>query len=115
MVIRLTGRAREALRPGEVVFLDWHVTGLCCADAGEFSVRAVQAGKLPRRMQPVHDSPPGSVYAHPVGWAHLVNRDVTVDCRRIGRWRHFVTDLPPDAGLRACLGRLPDSTAPPDS
>jgi hypothetical protein len=113
-VIRLTDRARAALRPGEVVLVDWHVTGLCCADTGEFSVRAVQATKLPRRMRSVHDSPPGSVYAHPTGWAHLVDRDVVEDCRRIGRWRHFVTDLPPDAGLRACLGRLPVSPAAPD-
>ena len=112
-MIRLTDQARDALRSGEVVFVDWHVTGLCCADAGEFSVRPVQADRLPRRVRSVEASPPGSVYAHPVGWAHLADRDVTVDCRRIGRWRRFVTDLPPDAGLRACLGRLPASSSAP--
>jgi hypothetical protein len=36
---------------------------------------------------------------------HLVDQPVTIDCRPLWRWRRFTTDLPPDAGLRCCLGR----------
>lgn len=107
MTFRLDALAHNALRPGEVVVVDWHVTGLCCADTGEFSVRAVRRTRLPRRLRPVDAVPEGTVYAHPTAWAHLADRDVAVSCRRLGRWRWFTTDLPPDAGLRACLGRLP--------
>jgi hypothetical protein len=99
--------ARNALRPHEVVVVDWHVTGLCCADSGEFSVRAMPRGRLHRGLRAVAATPHGAVYAHPTAWAHLAARDVTVSCRRIGPVRWFTTDLPPDAGLRACLGRLP--------
>jgi hypothetical protein len=105
-MITLTPGARDALRPGEVVLIDWHLTGLCCADAGEFSFRAIKATRLPRSMRRVPAEPEGSVYAHPTAWAHLADRDVEVDCRPFGRIRRFVTDLPPDAGLRACFGRL---------
>lgn len=100
--ITLTNAARDALRDDEVVFFDWHVTGLCCADAGEFSVRPLRRSRLPRRARPLGSGP---VYAHPVAWAHLVELAVTVDCRPLWRWRRFTTDLPPDAGLRCCLGR----------
>ncbi|AQZ67106.1 hypothetical protein BKM31_41685 [[Actinomadura] parvosata subsp. kistnae] len=106
--ITLTSAAREALRDGEVVFFDWHVTGLCCADAGEFSVRAVRRARLPRRARPLGRS--GLVYAHPTAWVHLTGLPVTVDCRPLWRWRRFVSDLPPDAGLRCCLGRPIDGS-----
>jgi hypothetical protein len=108
-VIRLTAAARDALRPDEVVLFDWHVTGLCCADAGEFSVRAIRRSRVPRKMRPVpavSGEPPDVVYVHPTAWVHLADLDVTVDCRRFARWRRFTTDLPSDAGLRACMGRL---------
>ncbi|TYB69872.1 hypothetical protein FXF51_06880 [Nonomuraea sp. PA05] len=101
--ITLTPAAREALRDGEVVFFDWHVTGLCCADAGEFSVRALSRARLPRRARPLSRSEP--VYAHPIAWLHLADLPVTIDCRPLWRWRRFTSDLPPDAGLRCCLGR----------
>jgi hypothetical protein len=103
-MINLTERATAALRSDEVVLVDWHVTGLCCADAGEFSVRPIRRTKLPKRMRPAGDN--RSVYVHPTAWAHLVDLDVAIDCRTYGRWRRFTTNLPPDAGLRACMGRL---------
>ncbi|WP_158852138.1 hypothetical protein [Saccharothrix deserti] len=111
MTFRLDALARNALRPDEVVVVDWHVTGLCCADSGEFSVRALRRGRLPRRFRPVDALPHNIVYAHPTAWAHLAKRDVAVSCRRAGPLRWFTTDLPPDAGLRACLGRLPPLNA----
>lgn len=99
--ITLTAAAHEALGEDEVIFFDWHITGLCCADAGEFSVRAVRRSRLPRRARRLGDS----VFAHPLAWVHLVDQPVTIDCRPLWRWRRFTTDLPPDAGLRCCLGR----------
>jgi hypothetical protein len=36
---------------------------------------------------------------------HLARRDVTIDCRRTLGVRRFRSDLPPDFGLRAVLGR----------
>ncbi|MFC4012665.1 hypothetical protein ACFOY2_35910 [Nonomuraea purpurea] len=100
--ITLTPAAREALHDEEVVFFDWHLTGLCCADAGEFSVRPLRRSRLPRRARRLGTD---LVYAHPTAFAHLAEVSVTVDCRPLWRWRRFTTDLPPDAGLRFCLGR----------
>ncbi|MCK2214906.1 hypothetical protein MF672_014085 [Actinomadura sp. ATCC 31491] len=100
--ITLTPAAREALRDDEVVFFDWHATGLCCADAGEFSVRPLRRSRLPKQARGlVRDV----VYAHPTAWVHLAELPVAIDCRPLWRWRRFTTDLPPDAGLRCCLGR----------
>lgn len=107
MAIRVTATAEAELRPGEVVLIDWHVTGLCCSDAGEFSVRPIQRHRLPKQMRP--QSRPAQdclVYVHPTAWVHLAELDVTVDCKRYAFVRRFTTDLPPDAGLRACMGRL---------
>lgn len=100
--ITLTAAARQALRGDEVIFFDWHVVGLCCADAGEFSVRPLRQRLLPRRARQIGADP---VFAHPTAWVHLYELPVTIDCRPWGRWRRFTTDLPPDAGLRCCLGR----------
>ncbi|WP_433271415.1 hypothetical protein ACQPZF_12325 [Actinosynnema sp. CS-041913] len=107
MTVRLDEAARGALRPDEVVVIDWHVTGLCCADSGEFSVRALRKARVPRRMRPLDANPRDTVYAHPTAAAHLARRNLAVSCRRVGPFRWFTTDLPPDAGLRACMGRLP--------
>ncbi|MFC5730152.1 MULTISPECIES: hypothetical protein [Nocardioides] len=109
-MIRLTDRAHSALREDEVVLVDWHRAGLCCSDAGEISVRAIRAGRLPRSARSATRAS-GRVFAHPLALSQLLGRDVLIDCRLIGRWRRFSTDLPPDAGLRACLGRLPDPVA----
>lgn len=100
--ITLTSAAREALRANEVIFFDWHVTGLCCADAGEFSVRPLRRSRLPRSARRLGID---LVYAHPTAWVHLAEIPVAIDCRPLGPWRRFTTDLPPDAGLRSCLGR----------
>lgn len=107
MAFNVTAAAKAALRPGEVVLVDWHVTGLCCSDAGEFSVRPIQRRKVPKNMRP-QSRPEAecSVYVHPTAWWHLSQLDVTVDCKTYGFLRRFTTDLPPDAGLRACMGRL---------
>ena len=100
--ITLTAAARQALGEDEVIFVDWHVTGLCCADAGEFSIRPLRRSRLPKRARRLGDD---LVFAHPSAWVHLIDQPVTIDCRPLWRWRRFTTDLPPDAGLRCCLGR----------
>jgi hypothetical protein len=109
-MINLTERASAALRSDEVVLVDWHVTGLCCADAGEFSVRPIRRSRLPKRMRPAGEN--RSVYVHPTAWAHLAELNVAIDCKTYWRWRRFTTNLPPDAGLRACMGRLDVGTDP---
>lgn len=106
-MIRLTPAAQAALRPDEVVLIEWHVLALCCAAAGEVSVRAVPRARLGRRHRSMDAQPPGSVLAHERAFVHLAHLDVTVDCRTRLGMRSFTTDLPADFGLRASLGRLP--------
>ena len=106
-MIRLSDGARGALRDDEVLLVDWHRTGLCCSDAGEMSVRVLPARRLPRGARHADVSSDDPVFAHPLALHQVHGLDVTIDCRFLGRWRRFRTDLPPDAGLRACLGRLP--------
>ena len=36
--VRLTPAARELLRPGEALVLEWHRLAICCAGAGEMSL-----------------------------------------------------------------------------
>jgi hypothetical protein len=109
-VIRLSDQARAALRPGEVLVVDWHRVALCCAAAGEVSLHPVPRVRAAgRTFRPVACDPPGAVLVHERALPHLRDRDVTVDCgTRLGL-RTFRCDLPTDFGLRATLGRLPGS------
>lgn len=106
-MIRLTPAAESALRPGEVVLVDWHVLALCCAAAGEVSVRPMPRARVGRRYRTVAAEPAGAVVVHERAYVHLARLDVTVDCRTRFGVRSFSTDLPADFGLRASLGRLP--------
>ena len=108
-MVHATDAAREALRDDEALVFDWHRVAICCAAAGDVSLRRdsrarVAASGAFRRLD--SDAP---VYAHRMAYPHLVARDVTIDCRRRAGFRRFVSDLPPDFGLRAALGRLPES------
>lgn len=40
--VRLTPEARELLRPGEALVLDWRRLSVCCAGAGEASLYAMK-------------------------------------------------------------------------
>jgi hypothetical protein len=105
-MVRVTDAAREALREEEALVFDWHRVAICCAAAGEVSLRPDSTERLAaspsfRRLTP--DLP---IYAHRMAYPHLADRDVTVDCRRLLGRRRFVSDLPTDFGLRASLGRL---------
>jgi hypothetical protein len=115
-MIKLTERARRALRPDEVLLLDWHRVAICCATAGEMSLRATPrarlAGPAGRRFRPVECDPPAAALVHERAYPHLEGRDIVVDCRlRLGL-RQFGTDLPADFGLRASLGRIPGHIHP---
>jgi hypothetical protein len=110
-VIRLTDRARDALRPGEVLVFDWHRVAICCATAGDISVRPVPRTRLEGRggrpFRAIGCHPPDAVLVHERAFPHLTGLDVLVDCRTVLGVRTFSPDLPTDFGLRASLGRLP--------
>jgi hypothetical protein len=65
----------------------------------------MQAAGVFRRLP---TEPAAAVYAHRLALPPLVGSDVTLDCRRTLGMRRFSSDLPPDFGLRAVLGRLPE-------
>ena len=108
-MVHATEAAQEALRDGEALVFDWHRVAVCCACAGEVSLRRDSRERLSDSpsFRPLEGDAP--VYAHRMAYPHLAGRDVTIDCRRLAGLRRFVSDLPPDFGLRASLGRLPDS------
>jgi hypothetical protein len=106
-LIHLTPQARTQLGEDEALVFDWHRVAICCAPAGEVSLR-----RAPRDT--VEDNPSfrtlpsdgdSRVYAHRMAVPHLARREVTIDCRRTLGVRRFRSDLPPDFGLRAVLGR----------
>jgi hypothetical protein len=108
--MQITSEAREALAPGEVLVFDWHRVAICCAVAGEVSLRRTSMREVERSGRFMRLSSAGQppVFAHRRAYAQLADRRLTVDChRRFGR-RWFTSDLPADFGLRAALGRLPD-------
>jgi len=109
---RLTDRAKEELRPGEALVFDWHRLAICCAAAGEVSLRRTSEAEVGRRgFRPLTEEGGAPVYAHPRAYPHLAGRPLEVDCRRRLGLRRFTSNLPADFGLRAVFGRVPaDST-----
>ena len=105
-VVALTTRAKHELRPGEALVFDWHRLAICCAAAGEISLRRTTDAEIrrSRAFVPLGDEAT-PVYAHRRAYAHLVDRTIEVDCRRRLGLRHFTSDLPGDFGLRAIFGR----------
>jgi hypothetical protein len=86
---------------------DWHRVAICCAAAGEVSLRSAPRTRLEAssHYRPLSDAPP--VFAHRLAYPHLASRDLGIDVRRVLGMRRFTSDLPSDFGLRASLGRLP--------
>lgn len=116
-MICLTESARTALHDDEALVFDYVRLAMCCASAGEVSLRlaprhTVSATYRPLPMCGAESHP--VVLAHPMAYQHLVQRDVIVDQHRLLGVRRFVTDLPPDFGLRAALGRPAPAPVPPD-
>jgi hypothetical protein len=105
-MIHLTLHARSELRRDEVLVFDWHRVAICCACAGEISLR--RAPRATVEHKPAYRALPsdgGPVFAHRMAVPHLARRDVNVDCRRTLGLRRFRSDLPADFGLRAVFGR----------
>jgi len=107
-VVHCTEAALQALRDGEALVFDWHRVAICCACAGEVSLRRDSRERLDRSraFRPLSHEGDAPIYAHRMAYPHLAGRDVTIDCRRHVGIRRFVSDLPQDFGLRASLGRL---------
>lgn len=106
--VRLTPEARELLRPGEALVLDWHRLAICCAGAGEMSLYATGEGGVRRRKGLVRIKGDDPVYAARAIFPHLAGREVILDARKTFGLRRFVSDLPHDFGLRAVMGYLPE-------
>jgi hypothetical protein len=106
-VIHLTAQARSELGGDEALVFDWHRIAICCACAGEVSLRRAPRRSVEGRpaYRPLPSDQDVAVFAHRMAVPHLARRDVTVDCRRTLGVRRFSTDLPPDFGLRAVFGR----------
>jgi hypothetical protein len=108
--MHLTSEAREALAPDEALVFDWHRVAICCAVAGEVSLRRTSMREVERagsfvRLSSREQAP---VFADRRAYAELADRQLTVDCRRRFGRRWFTSNLPADFGLRAAFGRLPD-------
>ena len=108
--VSLTPAAREMLRPGEALVLDWHRMAVCCAGAGEVGLYAASERGLRGRRGLVRLRGEAPVYAARAIFPHLAGRKVVLDARKTLGFRRFSSDLPGDFGLRAVLGRLPEAT-----
>jgi hypothetical protein len=106
-VVRVSGRAQAELRAGEALVFDWTRLAICCAVAGEVSLRRTTLREVQRSsafvaLQTEHGP---LVFAHRRAYPMLVGRDLKVDCRRRLGIRSFFSSLPSDLGLRASFGR----------
>ncbi len=106
--VRLTPAARELLRPGEALILDWHRMAICCAGAGEASLYAAGEEGLSRRKGLVRLKGEDPIYAARAIFPHLTGRKIRLDARKTFGICRFSSDLPGDFGLRAVMGYLPE-------
>jgi hypothetical protein len=104
--VRLTPAARELLRPGEALVLDWHRLAVCCAGAGELGLYAMKEKGARKRRGLVRLKGEDPIYAARTIFPHLAGREVNLDARKVLGVRRFTSDLPKDFGLRAVMGRL---------
>lgn len=112
--VRLTPAARELLRPGEALVLDWHRLAVCCAGAGESSLYVMKDEGARKRTGLVRLKGDDPIYAARTIFPHLAGREVSIDARKTLGIRRFTSDLPGDFGLRAIMGRLPEPDRKPD-
>lgn len=106
--VSMTPAARDTLRPGEALVLDWHRMAVCCAGAGEASLYAMNEDRARKRKGLVRLKGEEPVYAARAIFPHLAGRRVVLDTRKTLGFRRFVSDLPGDFGLRAVMGYLPE-------
>lgn len=106
--VRLTPAARELLRPGEALVLDWHRLAVCCAGAGESSLYVAKEEGARKRKGLVRLKGEDPIYAARAIFPHLAGREIELDAKKFLGIRRFTSDLPGDFGLRAVMGRLPE-------
>ena len=121
-IVRVSGRARAELRAGEALVFDWTSLAMCCAVAGEVTLRPTTLQETQRSavFLPLQTEIGPVVFAHRRAYPMLAGRVIDVDCRRRLGVRSFSSSLPPDLGLRTSFGRGtgngPDGPQePPDS
>jgi hypothetical protein len=107
-VVQVSAEARAELGAGQALVFDWTRLALCCAVAGEVSLRRtitseVQGSAAFVPLRTADGGPP--VFAHRRAYPLLVGRHIQVHCRRRLGMRSFTSSLPPDLGLRASFGR----------
>jgi hypothetical protein len=106
-VVRCSARARAELQPSEALVFDSTRLAMCCAVAGEVSLRRTtirEAHRPPFVPLQTEDGGP-LVAAHRRVYPLLVGRRIEIDCRRRLGVRSFSSSLPSDLGLRASFGR----------
>jgi hypothetical protein len=106
LMVHATDAAQQALHEDEALVFDWHRVAICCAAAGEVSLRRDSSARLAKSQTFRKLDGEFPVYAHRMAYVHLADREITIGCSRILGRRRFISDLPPDFGLRASLGRL---------
>ena len=107
--VRMTPAARTMLKPGEALVLDWHRMAVCCAGAGEHSLYAMKEAGARKRKGLVRLKGEDPVYAARAIFPHLAGRRVVLAASKFLGLRRFTSDLPGDFGLRAVMGRLPET------
>jgi hypothetical protein len=112
-VVQVSAEARDELGAGQALVFDWTRLALCCAVAGEVSLRRtttseVQGSAAFVPLRTADGGPP--VFAHRAAYPLLVGRHIQVHCRHRLGMRSFTSSLPPDLGLRASFGRAARST-----
>jgi hypothetical protein len=110
-VVQVSAEARAELGAGQALVFDWTRLALCCAVAGEVSLRRTTTSEVRDSaafvpLRTADGGPP--VFAHRHAYPLLVGRHIQVDCRRRLGIRSFTSSLPSDLGLRASFGRAPD-------
>ncbi len=98
--VSLTPMAREMLRPGEALVLDWHRLAVCCAGAGESSLYVMKEEGARKRKGLVRLKGEDPVYAARAIFPHLAGHKVRLDARRVLLSPLY---LGPSGRLRAAL------------
>jgi hypothetical protein len=106
-LVRVSGRVRVELRAGEALVCDWTSLAMCCAVAGEVSLRrtTLREAQHSSVFVPLQSEIGPVVFAHRRAYPMLVGRVIEVNCRRRLGVRSFSSSLPPDLGLRTSFGR----------
>jgi hypothetical protein len=97
--VRVSGRARAELKPGEALVFDWTSLAMCCAVAGEVSLRrtTLREAQHSSVLLPLQTEIGPMVFAHRRAYPMLVGRISEVDCRRRLGVRSFSAPTRPRA------------------